>query len=96
MKAVYEDEELIVKSTGHDYDFIATLEIDEESDYTQEYHSGDALVVVFTGDFEWLEPIKVPAADWVGLLADEEGYAALEAIEKRQFYTIWEDDYEES
>lgn len=91
MDIVYEDEELLVKSTGQDYDFIATLEINK----TEYIRSNEDLMVVFTGDYDYLEPIQVPQDDWVGLLADEEGYQKLEAIKKQKFYTIWETDYEE-
>lgn len=91
MDVVYEDNELLVKSTGQDYDFIATLEINEG----ECSRTGEDLMVVFTGEYEYLEPIQVPQHDWVGLLADEEGYQTLEAIKKHKFYTIWETDYEE-
>lgn len=91
MDIVYEDDKLLVKSTGQDYDFIATLEINEK----ECTRTGEDLMVVFTGEYDYLEPIPIPNGNWVGLLADEEGYQTLEAIKKQKFYTIWETDYEE-
>ena len=91
MNVIYESEELLVKSTGHDYDFIATLEINDS-----EFSRDDMdLVVVFTDEYKDLDAIQIPQGDWVGLLADEEGYRTLKAIRKHKFYTMWEDVYKE-
>ena len=94
MEVIYESEELLVCSTGHDYDFIATMEVNEDAD-PEDYHPGEDLMVVFTDDYEYLKPVRVPRYDWVGILADDEGYDTVQAIENGKFYTIWADDYEE-
>ena len=69
----YEDEYIIVKPTGRNYDFIATIE--SKVDYPihiefvhPEYGEG----VVY--------PCYLAADDWAGLLANDEGYLTLEAI----------------
>ena len=94
MKVIYESEELLVCSTGHDYDFIATMEVNEDS-YRNEDLPGDDLMVVFTDDYEYLKPIRIPYLDWVGVLADDEGYDTVQAIEERKFYTEWARNYKE-
>lgn len=91
MDIIYESEELLVKSTGHDYDFIATLEINN-SEFSRK---DEDLVVVFEDEYKDLDAIQIPQDDWVGLLADEEGYRTIKAIRKHKFYTIWANYYEE-
>lgn len=84
---IYESEELLVQTTGHDSDFIATMENKAEG--------FDVLVVVFTDDYEWIEPVKINPSDWIGIEANEEGYEVINAIQNGKFYTIFEEDYEE-
>lgn len=84
-KIIYEDDEITIETTGKNYDFICTVE----------NKSNDTIVIVFTGEYEYLEAFKINPGDWVGLLADDEGYLSLEAFENGDFYTIFEDDYED-
>ena len=84
---IYESEELLVQTTGQDYDFIATMENKAEG--------FDVLVVVFTDDYEWIEPVKINPSDWIGIEANEEGYETINAIQNGKFYTIFEEDYGE-
>lgn len=84
-KIIYEDDEITIETTGKNYDFICTVE----------NKSNDTIVIVFTGEYEYLEAFKINTGDWVGLLADDEGYLSLEAFESGDFYTIFEDDYED-
>ena len=65
-EVIYDRDGIIVKTTGRDYDFIATIENNTDKD-------------------QYIEEIDttVPAHDWVGLLADDDGYAALDAMKHR-------------
>ena len=84
-KIIYEDDEITIETTGKNYDFICTVE----------NKSNDTIVIVFTWEYEYLEAFKINPGDWAGLLADDEGYLSLEAFEGGDFYTIFEDDYED-
>ena len=72
MKTILNTSKFEVKLTGRDYDFIAVIENNEPEQITIE----------LTGDHCYLEPITVPGNDWVGLLANDEGYLTLEAFEQ--------------
>ena len=80
----YEDDEVRIQSTGRNYDFICTVENKTDR----------AIVIVFEGEYEYLENITVEPEDWVGILADENGRETVKAFEKECFYTIFEEDYE--
>lgn len=73
---------VIVKETGHDYDFIATIENDT-----------DKTLKIFVSDLEqWYEePLTVKPHDWIGLLADAEGYGLLEGIKAGDFKAVLEE-----
>ena len=92
MDVIYEDDKLIVKSTGHDYDFIATMEVNPDVDEFFN-HLGEKLFVIFTGDYEDLERCEIRTDHGGGILADEEGWRTLEAIEAGAFYTEWESEF---
>ena len=62
-KVVYDKDGIKVTETGNDYDFIATIENDTDKDYHVEGSGFDDFIV--------------SAHDWVGLMADEEGYTVL-------------------
>lgn len=66
-----ENERIRVRTSGHDYDFIATVEnLTEETIY-----------IKFAGEAVWIEPLApIRSNGWVGLLANTEGYSALEAL----------------
>lgn len=76
---IYEDDEIIVKSTGRDYDFIATIE----------NKTTDVVIVVFEGEYDYLPDIEI--YDWVGILASDDGYDELDAIKTGNFYTIFDE-----
>lgn len=66
MKTIFENEFIRVESTGKDYDFIATIENKTDKNIRLRYNPMDFDVIYDTIDIE--------PNDWVGLLADEEGY----------------------
>lgn len=70
--AIYVDEAVTISSTNTDYDFIGFVE----------NNSNDDIKVAF---FNGTPAFLVPAGDWVGILADDEGYAQMELLEKKQF-----------
>ena len=88
---IYQSEELIVKTTGRDYDFIATMEV-ADGEFSRDY---EALKVTFTDDYEYLEPIIIQPSDWIGIEANESGYNTIQAIKDGKFITQWVDDIEE-
>lgn len=78
-----ENERIRVRTTGHDYDFIATVE--NQTDET--------IYIKFAGEAIWIEPLPpIRGHGWVGLLANTEGYSALEALVNGRYeYTGKED-----
>lgn len=81
---IYEDDDIKVETTGHFYDFIATVS-----------NFGTKCTLIFTGDAEYVEDFTVDGNDWIGLLADETGWDTLEAIVNGDFCVEREDDFEE-
>lgn len=67
------------KETGRDYDFIAVIENDT-----------DKTLKLFIDDLEgwYADPIIVPAYDWVGFLADDEGCFQVESIKNGDFKAV--------
>lgn len=76
MKTIFENELIHVKSTGRDYDFIATIENKTDKDIRLRYNLMDFDVIYDTIDIE--------PNDWVGLLADKEGYDLVRKFELGQ------------
>lgn len=74
MKTIIENDDVVVKSTGRDYDFIATVE----------NKTSEPLVVVPThDDFDtYFEPFVVPANDWVGVDANDDGVCFMNAMDE--------------
>lgn len=71
MKRILATPDFTVKKTGRNYDFIAVIG-----------NNGPQPVKIrFTGDYADLPEIEIPGNDWIGILADEEGAATLEALE---------------
>ena len=68
---VFENSEILVKKTGRDYDFIATIENKTDKE------------IVINFDNEEVEPIVVN--DWIGLLADSNGRETLEELTNGKF-----------
>lgn len=79
IKSKYNEGKLNLKETGHDYDFIATIE-----------NNTDKILQIFIDDLEgwYSEPIIVPAHDWVGFLADDGGRFQVESIKNGDFKAI--------
>lgn len=79
IKSKYNEGKLNLKETGRDYDFIATIE-----------NNTDKTLKIFVDDLEgwYVEPIIVPAHDWVGFLADDDGKFQVESIKNGDFKAI--------
>lgn len=71
-----DDEKIRVQTTGHDYDFIATVENKTEK----------TILIVFDDESDYLPEFRVKADDWAGLLANDEGYETLEALVNGRFH----------
>ena len=76
MKTIFENELIRVESTGRDYDFIATVENKTDKKIRVHYKDMDLL--------DTYDTIDVEPNDWVGLLADEEGYDLVQKFELGQ------------
>lgn len=70
-----------IKTTGHDYDFIAYIE-----------NNTDKTLKLYIYDLEgWcLEQIVIPTHDWVGFLADDEGRFQVNSIMNGDFKAVLE------
>ena len=66
MKTTVKNDAFEVKRTGRDYDFIATIE-----------NNTDLILAITPADYD--EPFYIEPNDWVGLLANDEGYYTLES-----------------
>ncbi len=75
IKPVFENDEITVKLTGRDYDFIAIIENKTSKDIT----------IRITADDDIFEEIAIKANDWIGLLANEDGYQTLNALQSGKF-----------
>ena len=75
MKTIIDNNNFIVKLTGRNYDFIATIENKTE----------DFITITPIEEPEY--SFDIALLDWIGLLADGRGYTVLEAIENNK-YTI--------
>lgn len=75
-EVLYEDENILVCSTGDNVDFVATVE----------NKTGNALNLVIPL-FDDSEPyFGINSHDWVGLFADNEGRVIQEELSKGRFY----------
>lgn len=72
--------EIEFTETGKDYDFIATIE-----------NNTDKALKLYIDDLEgwYSEPIKIPANDWVGILANDEGRFQMESIKNGDFKAVY-------
>ena len=86
MKIIYEDEEIVVKQSEKDFDFIATIE-----------NKTEEIVAIIADDESdeesGFEAFDIMPYDWVGILADEEGRKFLKAIRLGKFSTNFNPDY---
>lgn len=73
--------EVDFKEIGHNYDFIAAVE-----------NNTDKTLKLYIDDLEgwYSDPIVVPAHDWAGFLADDEGREQVEFIKNGDFKAIYE------
>lgn len=73
--------ELELRETGHDYDFIATVE-----------NPTGKVMKIFVDDLEgwYSEPLKVEPYNWIGFLADDEGKFMVESIKNGDFKVEFE------
>ena len=69
-KVVYEDEYVVVETTGRNYDFIATIQ-----------NKTNTTLNCFIGKDEERSHL-LKANDWIGILANDEGYWELNLIEE--------------
>lgn len=76
MKTIFENEFIRVKSTGQDYDFIATVENKTDKNIRIRYKPMDFIVIYDT--------IDIGPNDWIGLLADEEDRGLVQIFELGQ------------
>lgn len=78
MKTIFENDVIKVSKTGRDYDFIAVVENETNKE----------IEIVFDNDEMKIQGFAIKPNDWVGLLADEEGYLSLEEITAKRFVII--------
>lgn len=74
-------EEVKIEKTGKDHDFIAYVEND----------TGKTLKL-YVDDLEgwYTEPIIIPSNDWIGFLADDEGFSLVSDIINGEFKAVLE------
>ena len=77
MKTILKNEHITVKETGRDYDFVATIENNTKAQ----------ILITFTNDYEYIEPIKISPQDWVGIEASDEGYTIIVALMEGKYKT---------
>ena len=75
---IFEDNDICIKRTNQNYDFVATIENKSKTD----------LYIDFTDEFMEFndDTLIVQAEDWIGILANTQGFERLEKLEKGQYY----------
>lgn len=81
---IFENDFIKVSTTGKDYDFIAVIENKTNQEICVHYDE--------SGYNDNYDPILIAPNDWIGLLADEEGYDWVKAIKNNQIYVVTNDD----
>ena len=84
MTTIFENDLIKVSTTGHDYDFIAIIDNKTDGQICIHYDK--------PGYNDNYEPILVAPNDWIGLLANDEGYDWVKAIKNNQIYVTTNDD----
>lgn len=84
MTTIFENDLIKVSATGRDYDFIAVIENKTNQEICVHYDE--------PGYNDNYDPILIEPNDWIGLLADDEGYDWVKAIENNQIYIVTDDD----
>lgn len=77
METVFENDVIKVSRTGRDYDFIAVVE----------NKTNKEIKIVFNDEFEFCN-FSVDSNDWIGLLANDDGYTSLEELEAERFTVV--------
>lgn len=78
MKTIFEDNDICVSETGHDFDFIGLVE----------NKTSDKMIVAFC---ELDERLEIAPNKWIGLLADASGRFMLEQFKTNNFIIYLED-----
>ena len=78
MEALIKNDNFEVSITGRNYDFIAIIE----------NNSDEKLKIVFDNDEDYYLEIK--PNDWLGLLADDEGYSMLNCFKYNNYEVYYE------
>ena len=78
MEALIKNDNFVVSITGRDYDFIAIIE----------NNSDEKLKIVFDNDEDYFLEIK--PNDWLGLLADDDGYSMLNYFKNNNYEVCYE------
>lgn len=73
-KIIFENEDVKIKTTNHDYDYVATI-----------YNKTDKYMQLGISEFELEANWEIAPNDWIGILANEIGYEMLDAIEAGNF-----------
>lgn len=77
MKTVFENNVIKISTTDRDYDFIAIVENKTDKE----------IQIIFDNELEFCN-FSVDANDWVGLLANDDGYTSLKELEAERFTVI--------
>ncbi len=76
MKTVFENDSVKISRIDRDYDFVGKIENKSDRE----------IRIVFEN--EEIENFSIKPDDWVGILADDEGYSVLEEIESERFMIV--------
>lgn len=74
-KKVFEDKNISVSTTGHDYDFVG---------YVENKTNNDIEIMIGNDD----TPYSLKANDWLGLFADDNGRAELGFMSKGMYQIV--------
>lgn len=74
MKTIFENETIKISETGRNYDFIAIIENKTDNIVEIEYQNGYIK-----------STITIYSNDWIGILADEDGYIVLDSLRNNNF-----------
>lgn len=83
-KIIFENDLIRVSKTGHDYDFIVTVKNKSDREICIHYNEPN-----FSDNYD---PIILKPEEWIGLLANDEGYDWMTAFEKGKFRIMQELD----
>lgn len=75
MNKIFENDKIKVSETGRDYDFIAVIENKTDKE----------IKIVFDDDEMEIYNFLIEPNDWVGFLADDEGYEQFEEVKNGRF-----------